>query len=139
VDNEQHCDFSKLRYMLLTSHLQDLKEITHDVLYEHYRTERLSRDGDVETESGLALAPEMAQQVKLREEQLRREEEKVTSDLYILLFLVSLASWQIFRSFIKFIFFLFVVERAGIKSATRNFGTKARITSKRASLKKFGS
>ncbi|TPX46362.1 hypothetical protein SeMB42_g00720 [Synchytrium endobioticum] len=45
VDNSRHCDFSKLRYMLLSSHLEDLKEITHDVLYEQYRTEKLSRDG----------------------------------------------------------------------------------------------
>ncbi|KAI8921531.1 Septin-type guanine nucleotide-binding (G) domain-containing protein [Entophlyctis helioformis] len=42
VDNPRHCDFSKLRYILLNSHLQDLKEITHDILYEQYRTEKLS-------------------------------------------------------------------------------------------------
>jgi cell division control protein 11 len=48
VDNNRHCDFSKLRYMLLSSHLQDLKEITHDFLYEQYRTEKLSREGDVD-------------------------------------------------------------------------------------------
>lgn len=45
VDNTKHCDFSKLRYMLLSSHLQDLKDITHDFLYEQYRTETLSKDG----------------------------------------------------------------------------------------------
>ncbi|KAJ3115959.1 hypothetical protein HDU96_010753 [Phlyctochytrium bullatum] len=50
VDNSKHCDFSKLRYMLLSSHLQDLKEITHDILYENYRTEKLSAEagGDAE-------------------------------------------------------------------------------------------
>ncbi|KAJ3333584.1 hypothetical protein HDU76_006325 [Blyttiomyces sp. JEL0837] len=45
IDNAKHCDFSKLRYMLLSSHLHDLKEITHDILYENYRTEKLSREG----------------------------------------------------------------------------------------------
>ncbi|KAJ3051334.1 hypothetical protein HK097_007665 [Rhizophlyctis rosea] len=50
VDNPQHTDFSKLRFMLLSSHLQDLKEITHDHLYEQYRTEKLSKDGDVDPE-----------------------------------------------------------------------------------------
>ncbi|KAJ3120210.1 hypothetical protein HK098_004784 [Nowakowskiella sp. JEL0407] len=45
VDNSRHCDFSKLRYMLLSSHLAELKEITHDILYEQYRTERLSKEG----------------------------------------------------------------------------------------------
>ncbi|KAJ1567977.1 hypothetical protein HK096_007970 [Nowakowskiella sp. JEL0078] len=45
VDNSRHCDFSKLRYMLLSSHLSELKEITHDILYEQYRTEKLSKEG----------------------------------------------------------------------------------------------
>jgi cell division control protein 11 len=44
VDNPKHCDFTRLRYVLLSSHLQDLKDITHDILYEHYRTEKLSRE-----------------------------------------------------------------------------------------------
>ncbi|KAJ1982526.1 Cell division control protein 11 [Dimargaris xerosporica] len=42
VDNTEHCDFARLRFMLLNSHLSDLKEITHDILYENYRTEKLS-------------------------------------------------------------------------------------------------
>ncbi|KAF9380495.1 hypothetical protein CPB97_008294 [Podila verticillata] len=46
VDNSQHCDFAKLRFALLSSHLQDLKEITHDYLYENYRTEKLSRNAE---------------------------------------------------------------------------------------------
>ncbi|KAG0234990.1 hypothetical protein BGW42_005945 [Actinomortierella wolfii] len=46
VDNSQHCDFAKLRFALLSSHLQDLKEITHDYLYENYRTEKLSRTAE---------------------------------------------------------------------------------------------
>ncbi|KAJ3103731.1 hypothetical protein HDU97_009905 [Phlyctochytrium planicorne] len=50
VDNSKHCDFSKLRYMLLSSHLQDLKEITHDILYENYRTEKLSAEAGAEEE-----------------------------------------------------------------------------------------
>jgi len=70
VDNVKHCDFSKLRYMLLSSHLQDLKEITHDILYEQYRTEKLSREGVVDLDGDL---PEN----RLKEEQLRREEERL--------------------------------------------------------------
>eukprot|EP00833_Pecoramyces_ruminatium_P015322 jgi/Orpsp1_1/1189354/evm.model.d7180000071353.1 len=70
IDNVKHCDFSKLRYMLLSSHLQDLKEITHDILYEQYRTEKLSREGVVDLDSDL---PEN----RLKEEQLRREEERL--------------------------------------------------------------
>ncbi|KAI9343778.1 Septin-type guanine nucleotide-binding (G) domain-containing protein [Zopfochytrium polystomum] len=46
VDNSRHCDFAKLRYMLLSSHLQELKDMTHD-LYENYRTEKLSKEGQL--------------------------------------------------------------------------------------------
>ncbi|CAG8808608.1 7430_t:CDS:2, partial [Gigaspora rosea] len=46
VDNPQHSDFARLRSALLSSHLQDLKEITHGFLYENYRTEKLSRSAD---------------------------------------------------------------------------------------------
>lgn len=78
VDNPEHSDFGRLRSALFQSHLTDLKEITHDFLYENYRTEKLSRSvgGDADT---TALLPEdMANQsVRLKEEQLRREEEKL--------------------------------------------------------------
>lgn len=41
VDNEDHCDFVKLRQMLIRTHMEELKEHTHDVLYEKYRSEKL--------------------------------------------------------------------------------------------------
>ncbi|XP_048582537.1 septin-2 isoform X2 [Nematostella vectensis] len=40
VENPLHCDFSKLRAMLIT-HMQDLKEVTQDVHYENFRAMRL--------------------------------------------------------------------------------------------------
>lgn len=43
VDNPRHSDFSRLRSALLSTHLTDLKEITHDFLYENYRTEKVRR------------------------------------------------------------------------------------------------
>ncbi|KAH6582713.1 hypothetical protein BASA61_008387 [Batrachochytrium salamandrivorans] len=55
VDNPRHCDFSKLRYMLLNSHLQDLKEVTPDILYEQYRTENLASKEDGPAEADAAL------------------------------------------------------------------------------------
>jgi cell division control protein 11 len=45
VDNPRHSDFSRLRGALLNTHLTDLKEITHDFLYENYRTEKVRRAG----------------------------------------------------------------------------------------------
>jgi septin family protein len=41
VDNEEHCDFIKLRQMLIRSHMEELKDITTMELYEQYRTERM--------------------------------------------------------------------------------------------------
>lgn len=43
IDNPRHSDFLAVRSALLHSHLADLKEITHDFLYENYRTEKLSK------------------------------------------------------------------------------------------------
>ena len=46
IDNPRHSDFLAVRSALLHSHLADLKEITHDFLYENYRTEKLSKSVD---------------------------------------------------------------------------------------------
>ncbi|TIC37040.1 hypothetical protein E3Q08_00068 [Wallemia mellicola] len=40
VDNEEHCDFVKLRQMIIRTHMEELKESTN-VLYENYRSEKL--------------------------------------------------------------------------------------------------
>ncbi|KAF8446137.1 septin [Boletus reticuloceps] len=78
VDNPKHSDFSRLRSALLNSHLGDLKSLTHDVLYETYRTEKLSRTVHADTHDSSILPEELAtQSVRLKEEQLRREEEKL--------------------------------------------------------------
>jgi len=79
VDNPRHSDFLAVRSALLHSHLADLKEITHDFLYENYRTEKLSKsiDGGVATDSSMNPEDLASQSVRLKEEQLRREEEKL--------------------------------------------------------------
>ncbi|KAM0756180.1 Septin [Meredithblackwellia eburnea MCA 4105] len=82
VDNPKHSDFGRLRSALLNTHLTDLKEITHDFLYENYRTEKLSRtvnQQDGYSAGDTSILPEdlATQSVRLKEEQLRREEEKL--------------------------------------------------------------
>lgn len=99
VENSRHSDFLAIRSALLHSHLADLKEITHDFLYENYRTEKLSKsvDGGAPTYVWLYLVKKLSkltlvnsnqdssmnpedlasQSVRLKEEQLRREEEKL--------------------------------------------------------------
>ncbi|KAF9198887.1 hypothetical protein BGZ49_000176 [Haplosporangium sp. Z 27] len=73
VDNPEHSDFAKLRFALLSSHLQDLKEITHDYLYENYRTEKLSLGPDEESDGSTYED----QNVQLRKDQLQKEEQKL--------------------------------------------------------------
>ncbi|XP_051820364.1 septin-12 isoform X2 [Antechinus flavipes] len=42
VENMAHCEFPLLRDLLIRSHMQDLKDITHNVHYENYRVHRLN-------------------------------------------------------------------------------------------------
>lgn len=79
VENPRHSDFLAIRSALLHSHLGDLKEITHDFLYENYRTEKLSKSVEGGSNAGSSMNPEdlASQSVRLKEEQLRREEEKL--------------------------------------------------------------
>ncbi|KAJ7879633.1 GTP binding protein [Mycena olivaceomarginata] len=78
VDNPDHSDFGRLRNAILSSHLADLKMITEDVLYETYRTEKLSRSVHSDIRDSQILPEELANQsVRLKEEQLRRDEEKL--------------------------------------------------------------
>ncbi|KAK0277882.1 Cell division control protein 11 [Friedmanniomyces endolithicus] len=91
VENPRHSDFLAIRSALLHSHLADLKEITHDFLYENYRTEKLSKSVDpsgMMSGSGMggvggmdneSMDPQSlaSQSVRLKEEQLKREEEKL--------------------------------------------------------------
>lgn len=42
VDNPKHSDFALLRRFLIQTHMQDLKDVTHDVHYENFRVQCLS-------------------------------------------------------------------------------------------------
>ncbi|ELU07012.1 hypothetical protein CAPTEDRAFT_177047 [Capitella teleta] len=44
VENPEHCDFIKLRTMLIT-HMQDLQEVTQDYHYENYRADKFEVSG----------------------------------------------------------------------------------------------
>jgi septin 7 len=41
VDNEEHCDFAKLRQMLVRTYMEELREHTNNVLYENWRSNKL--------------------------------------------------------------------------------------------------
>lgn len=43
VENESHCDFVKLREMLIRTNMEDMREKTHMRHYELYRKKRLEQ------------------------------------------------------------------------------------------------
>jgi septin 6/8/11 len=43
VENETHCDFVKLREMLIRTNMEDMREKTHMRHYELYRKKRLEQ------------------------------------------------------------------------------------------------
>lgn len=45
VDNEDHCDFVKLRQMLVRTYMEELREHTNTYLYENWRSEKLLNMG----------------------------------------------------------------------------------------------
>uniref|UniRef100_F7ASV9 Septin n=1 Tax=Ornithorhynchus anatinus TaxID=9258 RepID=F7ASV9_ORNAN len=45
VENVTHCEFALLRDFVIRTHLQDLKEVTHNIHYETYRAKRLNDNG----------------------------------------------------------------------------------------------
>ena len=51
VDNEDHCDFVKLRQMLIRTNMEELREHTTNVLYENWRSEKLISMGVVQDPS----------------------------------------------------------------------------------------
>jgi septin 6/8/11 len=48
VENELHCDFVKLREMLLSTNLLDLIELTHTKHFQLYRAQRLKQMGFID-------------------------------------------------------------------------------------------
>ncbi|XP_078484128.1 septin-2B isoform X5 [Ciona intestinalis] len=75
VENPDHCDFLKLRTMLIT-HMQDLQEVTHDLHYENFRARRLqSKDGEPANVSADSGSNNRALQEK--EAELQRMQEMV--------------------------------------------------------------
>lgn len=51
VENEAHCDFVKLREMLIRTNMEDMREKTHSRHYELYRQKRLEQMGFTDVDS----------------------------------------------------------------------------------------
>jgi len=82
VENPQHCDFIKLRSMLIT-HMQDMQEVTQELHYENYRSEKLARGRQTAaaaSSSGRVTAappPPKAPQTHDRDNLLLQKEEEI--------------------------------------------------------------
>jgi septin 7 len=70
VDNEEHCDFVKLRQMLVRTYMEELREYTNDVLYENWRTEKLLSMGVAQDSS---VFKEINPAARLQEERVLHE------------------------------------------------------------------
>ena len=80
VDNEEHCDFVKLRQMLIRTHMEELKEQTQNVLYERYRSEKLMTMGvtqDMSVFKEINPAAKMQEERSLHEAKLQKMEAEM--------------------------------------------------------------
>ncbi|KAL9631274.1 MAG: hypothetical protein Q9164_005984 [Protoblastenia rupestris] len=72
VDNEDHCDFAKLRQMLIRTHMEELKEHTNNALYENYRSYKLNLMG---VQQDASVFKEVNPAVKQEEERTLHEQK----------------------------------------------------------------
>uniref|UniRef100_H0XWX8 Septin n=1 Tax=Otolemur garnettii TaxID=30611 RepID=H0XWX8_OTOGA len=86
VENQAHCDFVKLRNMLIRTHMHDLKDVTCDVHYENYRahciqqmTSKLTQDSRMDSPIPILPLPtpdaETEKLIRMKDEELRRMQE----------------------------------------------------------------
>ena len=78
VDNEEHCDFVKLRHMLIRTHMEELKEHTNNFLYENYRSDKLTSMGVAQDPS---VFKEVNPAVKQEEERSLHEQKLAKMEL----------------------------------------------------------
>ncbi|XP_052072566.1 septin-2B-like isoform X4 [Mytilus californianus] len=78
VENPEHCDFIKLRTMLIT-HMQDLQEVTQEVHYENFRADKLAGGGGqaVPKKVSMVGGDEKEKQLQEKDAELRRMQEMV--------------------------------------------------------------
>uniref|UniRef100_A0A4X1UTP5 Septin 5 n=1 Tax=Sus scrofa TaxID=9823 RepID=A0A4X1UTP5_PIG len=84
VENQAHCDFVKLRNMLIRTHMHDLKDVTCDVHYENYRahciqqmTSKLTQDSRMESPIPILPLPtpdaETEKLIRMKDEEVGRQ------------------------------------------------------------------
>jgi septin 7 len=80
VDNEEHCDFVKLRQMLVRTNMEELREHTNAVLYENWRSDKLLGMGVAQDSSvfkEINPAAKLAEERALHEAKLSKMEAEM--------------------------------------------------------------
>lgn len=75
VENDNHCDFVKLREMLIRTNMEDLREMTHSRHYEVYRQSKLADMGFSGNESMSLQETYEQRKTTLQQEMQKKEEE----------------------------------------------------------------
>jgi cell division control protein 12 len=91
VENEEHCDFKKLRAILIRTHMLDLIHTTEELHYEAYRAQQMETrkfgearprklDNPKFKEEEEALRKRFTEQVKIEEQRFRQWEQKLIAE-----------------------------------------------------------
>lgn len=91
VENEEHCDFKKLRSLLIRTHMLDLINTTEETHYENYRQAQMETrkfgepkvkklDNPKFKEEEEALRRRFTEQVKLEEQRFRQWEQHLIAE-----------------------------------------------------------
>jgi len=91
VENEEHCDFKKLRAVLIRAHMLDLIHTTEENHYEAYRAQQMETrkfgearprklDNPKFKEEEEALRKRFTEQVKVEEQRFRAWEQKLIAE-----------------------------------------------------------
>ncbi|KAI9315526.1 Septin-domain-containing protein [Dichotomocladium elegans] len=91
VENEQHCDFKKLRNLLIRTHMLDLIATTEEVHYENYRQQQMASrkfgepkvskyENPKHREKEDQLRKQFTEQVKSEENRFRQWEQQLVAE-----------------------------------------------------------
>uniref|UniRef100_A0A0K0FB44 Septin-2 (inferred by orthology to a D. melanogaster protein) n=1 Tax=Strongyloides venezuelensis TaxID=75913 RepID=A0A0K0FB44_STRVS len=75
VENEEHCDFVKMREALLRLNIDALIERTREVMYENYRKERLKQMNMKDGDMGPKMMEALVERQNLKQEEMKKRQE----------------------------------------------------------------
>ena len=83
VENENHCDFTKLREMLIRTNMEDMRDTTHSKHYEVFRKHRLQEMGFSDTDKQSSFAEQYTMRRETHLTSLQQKEEEMRQKFVI--------------------------------------------------------